>query len=110
MNISLRRIYVSVFISPVFVRRTMLLLKNYIILPSYLQTNNSYIAKEWDWRNISGKSYITKSLNQHIPQCKCEALLEVGRLSDITLSNSALAKNAGRETTLRQFALLADSL
>lgn len=34
---------------------------------------HEYIAKgdlplSWDWRNVDGKSYITKSLNQHIPQ------------------------------------------
>ena len=26
------------------------------------------LPAEWDWRNISGTNYLTKALNQHIPQ------------------------------------------
>jgi len=26
------------------------------------------LPTSWDWRNISGKSFLTHSLNQHIPQ------------------------------------------
>ena len=26
------------------------------------------VPKNWDWRNINGKSHVTKSLNQHTPQ------------------------------------------
>lgn len=33
---------------------------------SYL--DSSELPLEWDWRNVNGRSYVTKSLNQHIPQ------------------------------------------
>jgi hypothetical protein len=46
-----------------------------------LQTHTRYIAEEdlpesWDWRNVSGHSFLTHSLNQHIPQV-CFKLLNL---------------------------------
>mmetsp|Transcript_13958 Transcript_13958/g.16933 ORF Transcript_13958/g.16933 Transcript_13958/m.16933 type:complete len:346 (+) Transcript_13958:158-1195(+) len=32
----------------------------------YLKSQN--LPEAWDWRNVNGKSYVTKMLNQHIPQ------------------------------------------
>ena len=39
----------------------------------YFSSHHRYILEEdlptaWDWRNVSGKSFLTKSLNQHLPQ------------------------------------------
>lgn len=29
------------------------------------------LPNEFSWGNVSGISYLTRSANQHIPQCKC---------------------------------------
>ena len=46
--------------------------KEHIITkPFYFSDNFSFmhsLPNEFDWRNISGESYVTKSLNQHLPQ------------------------------------------
>jgi len=52
----------------------------YVVLPGHTRRNNyqlpmpheyipeSELPASWDWSNINGTSFITKSLNQHIPQ------------------------------------------
>jgi cathepsin X len=44
----------------------------YLETPPYLQENNLQaiddLPAEFNWNNMSGESYVTKTLNQHIPQ------------------------------------------
>lgn len=48
-------------------------INEYIYMPEYInhqviQYNNNDIPQEFSWANVNGTSYITRSLNQHIPQ------------------------------------------
>lgn len=36
----------------------------------YTYIREEDLPKEFDWRNVSGVSYVTRSLNQHIPQVR----------------------------------------
>ena len=57
----------------------------YIQTPPYLDDNyNSNIPEEFNWNNYKGNSYLTKTLNQHLPQyCgSCWAHGAISSLSD----------------------------
>ena len=51
-------------------------------LPSYIADDE--LPAEWDWGNQDGKSCLTHSLNQHIPQyCgSCWAFASISALAD----------------------------
>lgn len=42
------------------------------------------IPTNWDWGNIDGKSYLTKNLNQHLPQCNYYRFFRVCFYSDVS--------------------------
>jgi hypothetical protein len=49
------------------------LISDYYGLPSAMAANfggRSLLPRQFFWGNVSGVSYLTHNLNQHIPQCK----------------------------------------
>jgi hypothetical protein len=58
----------------------------YLKTPTYLQEKNIQAIDDWsakfNWNNTSGESYVTKTLNQHIPQY-CGTCRPHGAVSDL---------------------------
>lgn len=48
-----------------------------------IHNDNQEFPSEWDWRNINGTSYVTKNLNQHIPQY-CGSCWAHGAMSSLS--------------------------
>ena len=66
---TLKMIYLVLGIIPFVESR----INEYIYMPQYInyqvvEYNNTYIPQEFSWANVNGTSYITRTLNQHIPQ------------------------------------------
>lgn len=83
----------------------------YVILPGHTQVNHtthdnshSYLSQDslpesWDWRNVNGVSYVTKNLNQHIPQY-CGSCWAHGALSALADRIKIARKGLGPEINL----------
>jgi cathepsin X len=42
--------------------------RKYVVTQPVPLLSKAELPAEWDWRNISGTSFVTANLNQHIPQ------------------------------------------
>jgi len=80
----------------------------YVVLPGVIRENNllarpheyvedSAVPDEFNWGNMKGESYVTKNLNQHIPQY-CGSCWAHGAMSALADRIKIDQKKAGKET------------
>jgi hypothetical protein len=71
--------------------------------------NAAALPSVWDWRNITGRNYLTPALNQHIPQycgsCWCVGVM-VAMAQSVKLGESTIDRR-GTQRAFFDFCVLA---